>query len=165
MGCNWIGYLSYLVSHLSNKCPFSAIKCPHNECNKIVFKKDFDSHLSQCMFPEITIKAKCKYFNKEFPMANFSQHLIKCPEMIIECAEGCKRKFKRKNLEKHKNNICPEELIKCDFWDIGCTKLIKRKFLSDHNNLEKTNHLNLDKKFNEKKIIKKTKGIIYSGII
>ena len=55
-------------------------------------------------------------------MANFSQHLIKCPEMIIECAEGC-----------------------------------KRKFLSDHNNLEKTNHLNLDKKFNEKKNNKENK--------
>ena len=82
-------------------------------------------------------------------MANFSQHLRECPEKIIECDKGCKSKFKKKELEDHKKNKCPEVLIKCNYWDKGCKKLIKRKFLSDHYKLEKNNHLNLDKKFNE----------------
>ena len=148
-GCQWENLLSNLVSHLNDECLYSEMKCPNNECDKVILKKDLDYHLSQCDFTEKIMKAKCKFCKKEFGMANFSQHLRECPENIIECDKGCKSKFKKKELEDHKKNKCPEVLIKCNYWDKGCKKLIKRKFLSDHYKLEKNNHLNLDKKFNE----------------
>ena len=151
LGCKWESTLSNLESHLKDECLYSEIKCPNNDCDKILLKKDLEFHLSQCDFTEKIMKAKCKFCKNEFDMSNFSQHLKECPEKIIECDKGCKTKFKKKDLEEHKNSICPEELIKCDYWDKGCKKLIKRKFLSDHYNLEKVNHLNLDKKSNEKK--------------
>ena len=145
LGCDWENELSKLEFHL-NECLYETIKCPNNECNKTILKKNLNSHLIECEYTNIIIKAKCNYCKKDFNIQNISEHLKKCPELIIDCEKGCGKKIKIKNLEEHKNNNCPEVLEKCAYWNKGCKKFIKRKYLEDHYILEKNNHLNLEPK-------------------
>ena len=67
-GCNWQGQPSKLELHLNNDCLYQEVKCPNNECNKIILKKDLDSHLAQCDFTEKIIKAKCNFCNELLDM-------------------------------------------------------------------------------------------------
>ena len=145
IGCNWIGELSSFESHLNDECLYQKIKCPNNECDKIIFKKDLNSHLIKCDYIKKIMKVKCNYCEGEFDLDNLVKHIKECPELIIECDNGCGEKIKKKDLEEHKTKKCPEELNKCHYWDKGCKKKIKRKYLEDHYILEKDNHLNLDK--------------------
>ena len=143
LGCDWKNELSKLEFHL-NECLYEAIKCPNKECNQKILKKNLNSHLIECEYTNIIIKAKCNYCKKDFNIQNISEHLKKCPELIVDCEKGCGKKIKIKNLEEHKNNNCLEELEKCAYWNKGCKKFIKRKYLADHYILEKNNHLNLE---------------------
>ena len=149
LGCKWQGEICHLESHLNNDCLFIEIKCPNNDCDKIILKKDLNEHLAQCDYIEKIIQLKCKFCNKIFDINDISKHFKVCSEIIIECEKGCGKKMKRKEIEEHKNNNCPEELIKCDYWEKGCKKLIKRKFLSDHYKLERNNHNRLNGKNKE----------------
>ena len=149
-GCSWTGELSNLEFHLYNECLYQKIKCPNNECDKIIFKKDLSSHLIKCDYIKKIMKVKCNYCEGEFDLDNLVKHIKECPELIIECDNGCGEKIKKKDLEEHKTKKCPEELNKCDYWDKGCQKKIKRKYLEDHYILEKNNHLNLDRENFEK---------------
>ena len=149
-GCNWQGVISNFESHLNNECLYQKIKCPNNGCDKTILKKELNSHLINCDYIKKIIKVKCNYCNGEFNIDNLGKHIKECPELIIECNNGCGEKVKKKDLEEHKNKICPEELNKCSYWDKGCKKKIKRKFLEDHYILEKDNHINLEKENSEK---------------
>ena len=150
LGCKWKDKISNLEFHLKNDCLFEEIKCPNSDCNKKIFRKDLNSHLAQCEYIEKVINLRCQFCKRVFDINEFSNHFKKCPEMVINCEKGCGKKIKRKELEEHKSKLCPEELIKCDYWEKGCKKLIKRKFLSEHYNLEKNNHNNLESNNKEK---------------
>ena len=145
IGCKWIGELSNFESHLNDECLYQKIKCPNKECDKIIYKKDLSSHLIKCDYIKKIMKVRCNYCGGEFDLDNLVKHIKECPELIIECDNGCGEKIKKKDLEEHKTKKCPEQLNKCHYWDKGCKKKIKRKYLEDHYILEKDNHLNLDK--------------------
>ena len=145
LGCKWKDKISNLEFHLKNECLFEEIKCPNNDCHKKIFRKDLNSHLALCEYIEKVIQLRCQFCKRIFDINVFSNHLKECPEIIINCENGCGEKIKRKELKEHKTQHCPEELIKCDYWEKGCKKLIRRKFLSDHYNLEKNNHNNLER--------------------
>ena len=149
--CNWKGELYNLENHLNKECLYQLLNCPNKYCNKKIIKKDLNSHLIQCDYLDKIIKVKCNYCNDEFNIKNISEHFEKCNELVIECENFCGKKLKRKNMEIHIKKECLLSKIKCPFWDKGCKKLIKRKFLSDHYKLEQNNHLMLENQnFNKK---------------
>ena len=143
-GCNWQGKLSNLDSHLINECLFQEVNCPNDGCNKLILKKDINLHLIQCEYMKNIIKVKCNYCNEEFNFDELFEHAKGCPELLVECDNGCGTKIKIKKMNEHKIFYCLEGLVKCSYYDKGCKKLIKRKFLEDHYILEKNNHLNLE---------------------
>ena len=36
-----------------------------------------------------------------------------CPEVVVECMK-CGEQAKRKDMDDHAMNVCPEEMIECD---------------------------------------------------
>ena len=66
LGCNWIGEYRYLETHLINECPFQEVKCIHEECDKIILRKDLIYHLTLCDFTRKRIRAKCNDCMEEF---------------------------------------------------------------------------------------------------
>ena len=142
--CEWEGTLSKLKNHITSECEYQAIKCPNKGCELILLKKDLNSHLVRCLFDETFIKISCNFCKKEIKKNEIENHIINCPEVIINCEKNCGNKIKRKDLEYHKTK-CPEIILKCKYWDYGCKKLIKRKYMNDHEKLELNNHYNLIK--------------------
>ena len=140
--CEWEGTLSKLKNHITSECEYQAIKCPNKGCELILLKKDLNSHLVRCLFDETFIKISCNFCKKEIKKNEIENHIINCPEVIINCEKNCGNKIKRKDLEYHKTK-CPEIILKCKYWDYGCKKLIKRKYMNDHEKLELNNHYNL----------------------
>lgn len=149
-GCIWQGKLSNLYSHLINECLYQKVECPNDGCNKLILKKDINFHLLQCEYNKNIIKVKCNYCSEEFNLDALFEHIKGCPELLVECDNGCGKKIKIKKMNEHKTNDCPEELVRCSYYDKGCKKLIKRKFLEDHYIMEINNHLNLDNQNIEK---------------
>ena len=142
--CKWEGTFSKLKDHIQLECQYQPIKCPNKGCHLILLKKDLNSHLMQCLFDETYIKINCNFCKNEIKKNDIENHITNCPEVIINCEKNCGTKIKRKDLEYHKAK-CMEILLKCKFWDYGCKKYIKRKYMKDHEKLEIKNHYNLIK--------------------
>ena len=137
--CNWEGKLLQLKNHLEKECNYQKIKC--SECKLTLLRKDLNSHLFKCNYDK-NIKKICKFCNEEIKNGKIEEHFEKCPEMFEDCDKNCGKKMKRKDLSNHKL-VCPENIIKCQYWNYGCKKLIKRKYKEDHEKLEIYNHYNL----------------------
>ena len=140
--CDWEGKLSKLKNHMISECKFQTMKCPNKGCNQTLLKKDLNSHLIQCIYDVNIITINCNFCKKELKKIDVESHFEICPEVIKECDKKCGKKIKRKNIELHQKE-CPEVFIKCKYWNYGCKKIIKRKYIQDHYNLEIYNHYNL----------------------
>ena len=140
--CNWEGKLSKLKNHLINECKFQVMKCPNKGCEMILLKKDLNSHLVQCLYDSDILKINCNFCKNEIKKIDIENHFEICPEVIIECDKKCGKKIKRKDIKSHMSE-CKENLIKCKYWEYGCKKKIKIKYIQDHENLEIYNHYNL----------------------
>jgi hypothetical protein len=137
--CNWEGKLLQLKNHLEKECNYQNVKC--SECKLTLLRKDLNSHLFKCNYDK-NIKIICKFCNEEIKNEKIEEHFEKCPEIFEDCDKNCGKKIKRKDLFNHKL-ICPENITKCQYWNYGCKKLIKRKYKEDHEKLEIYNHYNL----------------------
>ena len=146
--CDWEGKLSRLKKHMISECEYLSIKCPNKGCNLIILKKELKSHLINCVFDETILKINCNFCNIGIKKKEIEEHFEICPEMMVDCENNCGKKIKRKDLNNHKIN-CPENLEKCKFWAYGCRKIIKKKYMKDHENLEIKNHYNLIKNSSE----------------
>ena len=153
--CSWEGKLSELKKHIYKECKYQTIKCPNKDCSFFVLRKDLFSHLLQCDYNEPFIK--CRICDKPIKRKEIESHLEICPEMLIDC-DKCGKKIKRQLLDYH-NGRCPEYIIKCKYWEFGCKKKIKRKFMSDHENLEIYNHYNLVNNFYKNNILEENDDI------
>ena len=143
LGCDWVGKLSKLKTHLETECTEQKIKCPNKGCKSIFYKKDLNIHLAQCFFYDKSVMIQCKYCKEEISKNNLDNHLNICKEYLVDCTNNdCNMKIKRKNIEKH-NLICPEYNLKCKFWKFGCKNIIKRKLMKNHELKEIYNHYNL----------------------
>lgn len=141
IGCTWEGKLLQLKPHIEKECEYQLINCPNSECKSILLRKYLKSHLINCKYDKI-IKKICNYCHEEIKNQKIEEHIEECPEIYEECDKNCGKKLKRKELINHKK-ICPENLMKCKYWKYGCKKVIKRKYLEDHEKLEMRNHYNL----------------------
>ena len=84
----------------------------------------------------------CRQAIKTFPDKRTEQEVgnlqIVCPNV----GRGCHERPELRNVDQHKN-VCPFELIPCQFSDVGCLETMLRKDSKDHNRKEITEHLDL----------------------
>ncbi len=137
-GCSWCGTLELLQSHREH-CDYVESKCPRG-CNTALLKKFVDSHFSnECPLRRVA----CQYCSVEVLSKDMDGHIAdQCEYMLVMCPNTCGASFKRVEQQAHKS-MCPEELIKCDFAQLGCKGTFKRKNEEAHSTSKHLKHLSM----------------------
>ena len=61
------------------------------------------------------------------------EHYKHCRKWPMRCPNGCKfEMLTRSTLQDHLENNCPEQVISCQFVEVGCTVRMKRKEMAGH---------------------------------
>ena len=136
-GCKWQGDLGECDDHMTNKCSFEVIPCPM-KCGvrgqRLKIKDHADKECKLRPFP-------CRHCGRDgvFDLITTSHYTI-CSSFPLPCPAGCRETVKRGDM-KHHLATCEEELIACEYLQIGCDSVIKRKDLKKHIQDEKDSHL------------------------
>ena len=160
-GCEWIGELKQLDSHLND--PSSSISAASPSATSSLGSKDnpsssdmTDSLLKGCQFVEIRCRncpatvlrgqmkehleicpnkpVKCKFCKSitATPKELEERHYSVCPKLPVACPNKCGAKIQRKNVAKHVDTTCPQSKLACEYSHVGCTCLLPRKKMESH---------------------------------
>lgn len=131
----------YICHEILNE-PVSHIKCNHSFCLNCISKVNYKCPLCGSGDKEEfeTIKNRivlnllneleilCNNCNVRTTRGIFKDHISICK---FKCPLDCGTIINRKTLNLHKN-ICPNEIIRCSSYDIGCDVEINRYDLDNH---------------------------------
>ena len=129
--CGWFGTVGQAQEHLDNTCEYHTVPCTMN-CGQQVIRHRLQNHIqNDC--PERQVPCKycltylkyrclhdhyqsCKYVTQTCPnncgtsnilAENMEDHLSECQEQVVDCIYkriGCKKRMKRKDMQKHKDD-------------------------------------------------------------
>ena len=102
------------------------LKCTNVGCSKYIQYSDYVTHLEQCNLRKYHCKNQlCK---EEGYINDMINHTKKCPYRLVECLK-CKQNIKYCDIKIHKQEQCPEIMIKCNL----CGETMKRDiYLREH---------------------------------
>ena len=128
-GCSWLGEINDIVEHL-NCCQYESIECENNGCGINIQRQFLSDHMDfDCQYRDVNCwhcYLKGTYYFIE------GKHKDECPKLPLPCPNGCEvGTVLRQDLDKHKE-ICPLEMIRCEYYDMGCEREIARKDVRDH---------------------------------
>ena len=72
------------------------------------------------------------------------RHLEECSNCPLSCPNHCGATISSSEFDEHKN-ICPLEVVSCEFNSLGCNTDMPRRDVETHDKENLTNHLNLAK--------------------
>ena len=138
-GCEWEDCLSELDKHLTSKCLYVVQDCP-NQCGVTLTKQELKHHLkATCRLREVECEY-CQYSSNYESIV--TEHISECLEYPVNCENKCGRILKRKDMQNHCENECPNVLVECPFSDYGCKSLpVSRKVLQSHITLCQNQHV------------------------
>ena len=138
-GCEWQNEVNDITNHLGN-CLFQVIHCP-NDCGESLQRQYLTSHVeTEC--PHRTVS--CQYCNDvgEFQFIE-GQHKEECPKLPVQCPNECEiESIHRDEVEEHRE-VCPLEMIQCDYHVVGCKVKMARKDMDTHKQGKMEVHLSL----------------------
>eukprot|EP01112_Ceratiomyxa_fruticulosa_P016359 TRINITY_DN4926_c0_g1_i1.p1 TRINITY_DN4926_c0_g1~~TRINITY_DN4926_c0_g1_i1.p1 ORF type:complete len:532 (-),score=75.25 TRINITY_DN4926_c0_g1_i1:31-1626(-) len=123
-GCGWKGEWGMLDSHLQLECLYTVVDCSFN-CGKSTQRFFLSKHQEECTFRPTT----CEHCGRSFRVLDMDQHLQTCSAYPILCQ--CGETIARVNFHYHESEVCGETMVKCKFFQFGCSE-IPRKDLHDH---------------------------------
>ena len=127
-GCEWKGQLREIDNH-GDKCEFMIVGCP-NECQMKIQRRQVQTHLQSKCPKRLFTCPHCKEAGIYTDIT--TTHLRKCPGVKIQCPHSCGvQNIRRKKLPEHLSN-CPNEVIPCNWSEIGCTTRLPRKTMKNH---------------------------------
>ena len=147
MGCEWVGELEGLKSHLTSDkgCGYVVVTCTNRGCGERLRCKDLQTHLQVCCYRLY----KCEHCGYEDTYTaitgsatktywRYKDHHSKCPEYPLACPNRCGvTGIRRRAMPDHRSS-CPLEPLDCPFKDAGCTEKIERKDMKHH--MSETQH-------------------------
>lgn len=148
-GCDWIGELGQLDSHLNlnpavsklqEGCQHAEIECMH--CLNLIKRCEITVHLSeQCL----SRPYECEYCNsyKSTYKDVVENHFPTCGFLPVPCPNDCGASPERHSLQNHQTSECPQSLVKCDFLYAGCTVTLPRAEMTSHLSDNSVHHLSL----------------------
>ncbi len=137
-GCSEQVKLESIVAHVSG-CDYQTMMCT-NSCGRRLLKKQLQNHLMNTCSHRII---QCQYCAARHQHNQVLYHYQMCLEFPQICANRCEQLgLKRKDMDNHKE-ICPLEMVKCTFYEVGCTHCGQRKDLAAHVKENIENHLSL----------------------
>ena len=147
LGCGWEGSLDKLEEHLHPKrrnpapeqpsvseCKYVNVACIY--CSEMYLRKDIDSHEKEhCKSRPF----ECEYCGYSSTFRNVTEeHILECRLCPVPCTQNCGASFKRKDLERHKTNDCPNTEVACEV--DGCDAKVLRKDMSEHMEKDVSKH-------------------------
>ena len=138
-GCEWQGKVNDITNHLSN-CLFQVTHCP-NDCGDTLQRQYLTSHVeTEC--PRRTVS--CQYCNDvgEYQFIE-GQHKEECPKFPVQCTNECEIESIRRDKIKEHREVCPLEIIQCDYHIVGCEVKMARKDMNTHKQEKMAAHLSL----------------------
>ncbi len=124
--CNNKVKRKYLNLHCERECPRRISTC--FKCKENMEYRDLDNHVTtKCLKRQHT----CPYCNETGVYDELTTtHLTVCPKVMIKCSK-CSIELFRCNIPRHALS-CPNELVHCKYYNIGCQEKPFRKHLSEH---------------------------------
>ena len=135
-GCEWKGSVNNVSNHLHTKCRYEIVLCKKEGCGAQVQRQFLDNHMTtKC--PMRQVQCPCCACADE-PALTYhtlvNNHYKHCPDWPMRCPNYCSTEVKltRSTLQGHLEDNCPEQVISCQFAEVGCTVRVERKEMADH---------------------------------
>ena len=125
------------ICHCPSRDPYLSVCCGHVFCKTCIDQvKRSSSSTDACPM--------CR--DEEFPTVPNKQIDREVKSLIISCTnkeKGCTWKGEVRAVEVH-IKTCPQELVQCEYHNVGCKAKMCRKDLKQHNKLKMEEHLALN---------------------
>ena len=126
-GCDWVGEIKEYESYHVGVCLFESVECP-NGCGEIMQRQCSAEHEAVCHNRGLCCQYCHKTGDKDFIAG---EHLDECPRLPITCPYGCEVTAIREEINMHKK-ACPLQLINCNYFEVGCTTKVARRYVAMH---------------------------------
>ena len=111
------------------------------KCGDCLQRKHLTSHVeTECPLHTVS----CQYCNEvgEYQIIE-GQHKEECPKFPVQCPNECEiESVHRDEVEEHRE-VCPLEMIQCDYHVVGCKVKMARKDMNTHKQEMMEVHLSL----------------------
>ena len=129
-----------MAQHLEQECGLVVETCKLG-CGVELTRDELKIHVTDTC---VQRKIPCEHCGVNFKYCDMTNHLDVCHEMIVSCELGCDLIVCRDDMTQHLEEDCVEKEIECPFAKYKCeVGLIKRKYLSQHLEEKRTEHLEL----------------------
>ena len=137
-GCQWQGEINDIFGHL-NGCQYESVECENSGCGISIHRQSLKNHMnSECLYRDV-VCGHCILIGSY--MFIEGKHKDECPKVPMPCPNGCEvGTVLRQDVDEHRQ-ICPLEMIRCEYYDMGCEMEIARKDVKDHNRENVDKHL------------------------
>ena len=142
-GCDWVGSLGDLDSHVSvanGDCQFVSVNCSNN-CGETVQRKLLATHLANdCLKRPYS----CKYCQLKSTYEEIrDKHTPVCTKYPVPCPNKCQTdSLERGQLQQHIRE-CPLQEIDCELKELGCNVKVPRKDIPKHMEESTQSHFRL----------------------
>ncbi|KAK9457284.1 hypothetical protein V1511DRAFT_493226 [Dipodascopsis uninucleata] len=113
-GCESVVERSLLAFHLKERCLFSMVECPLDQCTERIQRRFLLLDPAKC-FHE---KVKCSYCDESIKVYEQESHLDVCKTRTTKCT-NCMKEMPVAEVKEHQDE-CPEATINCFCKDYGC---------------------------------------------
>ena len=139
-GCQWQGEVSNIAAHLGH-CQYESVECENSDCGKHVQRQFLESHMKvDCFYRSVDCQY-CHITDKHRFIEG--KHKDECPKYPLPCPNGCEAgPISRQDLNQHRE-LCPLEMIMCEYYGMGCEIKIPRNNIEDHNRKNADKHLQM----------------------
>ena len=136
-GCSWSGEINDERKHISTDCQFVDVYCP-SKCGLKLKRQCLKLHLSK------ECPCYCQHCGTTGHKEEISKrHKKHCFHYPIPCPNGCEMGVvPKEGIDAHQQ-ICPLELVRCEYFNVGCVVKVTRRELQDHYKQNVSEHLNL----------------------
>ena len=170
--CSDVGAHTFITGEHIDLCPKFPMQCSNSNCTTVVFRKDVDEHRKTCPYEVVDCcngcglefqrqklnnhNKKCSHRTVKCQYCHITgkhlfiqgEHKEQCPKLPISCPNKCNARIPRDDSTKHAD-VCPMKSIQCEYFTVGCEKMIILKDQKMHNKTKVEEHLSLTvNKFN-----------------
>ena len=127
------------LQHLEQECGLVEEEC-NLGCGMKLIRNELRIHVTDTCVLRLV---PCEHCKRSVKFCDMSRHLEMCPKIEVSC-EFCGKVMCREDMTQHLKVDCVEKEIKCPFAKYKCeVGLIKRKYLSQHLEEKRIEHLEL----------------------
>lgn len=158
-GCNWRGEVGTRDGHLDPQegdCEFIDVECA-NGCGEEMERYELREHLERFCHKRPYTCEHCSLENI-FEIIT-KDHIHEWPAYPITCPNNCGDDNITRSIYPQHLQVCPEQVVECDFSYAGCKIKLLRKNIAKHQQDDVYSHLSLQTAFVTKQLTERDKQL------